>query len=115
MPKFSYEPESEVKKYIYPAIFTALLCLAGILLARTNLPPKVPLLYGQPAGEGQLVPTLGLLVAPGVSLAIILINTVVGFFIKDKFLKKALAVSALFMSILTTITVLKIIFLVGSF
>ncbi len=87
----------------------------SILALRNWLPPLVPLLYGRASGPGQLVPTLELLIAPGVSILVTLINTFLTFYIEDVFLRKTLIIGALLLSLLTTLTIFKIIFLVGFF
>jgi hypothetical protein len=108
------------KKIIYRNYFLAAIiinvavALSSILL-KSFLPPLVPLFYGRPAGEAQLTNTFGLLVAPGVSLLIVLINSLLSLWVKDDFLKKLLAISAIVISVLTSITIIKIILLVGFF
>jgi hypothetical protein len=97
------------------AIIINVLCVAVIFIFKEFLPPVVPLFYGKPAGDGQLIPTLGLIVAPVVSLIITFINLGLNIIIKDIFLKKILAVAAIFLTLITTITVVKIISLVGFF
>lgn len=79
------------------------------------MPPVVPLFYGKPSGEGQLVPTLGLLIAPAASLLITLLNTALSVVTNDTFFKQVLIATTLLITLLTTITVLKVIFLVGFF
>lgn len=104
-----------MKRFMYSSIGLSLFTALAILGLKGLLPPEVPLFYGKPTGEEQLVPTLGLLIAPGVSLLIVILNTIFVGLTKDVFLKKALIISSLFVSVLTTITVIKIIFLVGFF
>lgn len=87
----------------------------AIIVLKGFLPPIVPLLYGNPTGSGQLVPTLGLIIAPGISLIIIVINIILSLTVKNDFLRKTLAISTLLISVLTTITIIKIILLVGYF
>jgi len=103
------------RNYVYVSLGLNLLTALGVILIKGSLPPVVPLFYGKPLGEGQLIPTLGLLVAPGVSTLITLVNVVLGLAIKDDFLKKILISSAFLVSMLTTITVVKIVSLVGFF
>jgi hypothetical protein len=104
-----------MKKFMYSSIGLSFFTALVVIALKGLLPPEVPLFYGKPTGEEQLVPTLGLLIAPGVSLLIVIINTIFVGLIKDLFLKKTLIVSSLFVSLLTTITVFKIVFLVGFF
>lgn len=85
----------------------------SLLLFKSILPPLAPLFYGRPMGEAQLTKTLGLLIAPGVGILITLLNLFLSLGIKDDFLKKLLAISAIIISVLTTITIIKIVLLVG--
>lgn len=99
--------------YIYAA-FTLIVISAGTIAATyNNLPPVIPLFFGRPGGSGQLIATAGLFIAPGAALIITLMNTVLAVYLKDDFLKKIMAVSSFFISLLAMITVVKIILLVG--
>ncbi|MGA3291685.1 MAG: hypothetical protein ABSC49_00895 [Candidatus Microgenomates bacterium] len=101
--------------YFLATVILDILTIALILVLQSFLPPVVPLLYGRPVGEGQLVPRLWLIIAPIASLAITLINIPLNLWVKDDFLKKIIAISTLVISCVTTITVIKIILLVGFF
>jgi hypothetical protein len=101
------------KNYFLAAIIINFTTALSVILLRDFLPPLVPLFYGRPAGVAQLTNTFGLLIAPGVSFLIIVLNLGTSLLVKDDFLRKALAVSATIISLLTTITVIKIILLVG--
>jgi hypothetical protein len=79
------------------------------------LPPVVPLFYGLPTGTEQLTPVLGLFLVPIVGLVVIAINVLLSIFTKDDFLKKSLIISSVFISLLLTVTVIKIVLLVGFF
>lgn len=85
------------------------------LLVKGFLPPVIPLLYGRPSGSGQLLPDFGILLAPALSIALILVNVVISGYITDLFSKKLLIAASCLISLLTSITVIKIIFLVGFF
>jgi hypothetical protein len=87
----------------------AIVALSGLL------PPEVPLFYGKPIGEGQLIKTFGLTIAPLSSLAILAINSTIAVSTRDLFVKKMLIITAFAACILATITTAKIIFLVGFF
>ena len=104
-----------LKEYVYAAVGLTIATALAVVLSRNYLPPTLPILYGRPTGESQLVPNLGLLIVPSVSILIIIINSVISVFSKDIFLKKVLAVSSLLVAILTAIAVAKVIFLVGFF
>ena len=103
------------KNFFFVAIIINILAVIAIIILKDFLPPRLPLFYGRPVGETQLVGTLGLLVAPAASFLITMLNLVVSFSIKDDFLKRIIAVATLTISILTAITILKIILLVGFF
>ena len=85
------------------------------LLIKGFLPPIIPLLYGRPSGAGQLLPDWGILLAPALSTLLIIINVVTSNYVLAVFSKKLLIAAGCLVSLLTTITVLKIIFLVGFF
>lgn len=101
--------------YFLVALILNVVSILAPIILRSFLPPVVPLFYGRPAGEAQLTSTVGLIIAPVISTAIVLINIFLNLKTKDDFLKKILAIAALLVSIVTTITVAKIILLVGFF
>jgi len=104
-----------LRGYIYASFSINLLLVIIVIALRSFLPPVVPLFYGLPSGESQLVPSLGLLIVPGVSFLITILNITVALSFKDEFFKKTLIVSSALISVLALIAVLKIIFLVGYF
>lgn len=99
----------------YFSLFLPLAATALVLTIKSFLPPVVPLFYGQAEGERIIAPMLGLLIIPATSLFITAINTILSLFSKDIFLKKTLILGAFFISILLSISLVKIIFLVGFF
>ena len=103
------------RNYFLAATIINVVAVAFLILLQNFLPPLAPLFYGRPAGEAQLTNTFGLLIAPGVSFLITILNLCLSLWVKNDFLKKLLAISAIVISALTTITVIKIIFLVGFF
>lgn len=103
------------KNFFFVAIIIDVLTVLAIIILKDFLPPRVPLFYGRPVGETQLTSTLGFLIAPISAFLLTLVNLIVSFWVKDYFLKKVIAVSTLTISILTAITVFKIILLVGFF
>jgi len=107
--------QTPLKKYVYFGAGLNALVLIAVLAFKSFLPPVVPLFYGNILGEAQLANSLFLLIPPVASLAIIGINMTISSVVTDAFLKKILIISSLFISLLTSITVLKIIFLVGFF
>lgn len=107
--------KSQTKKYFYSALTINLISIIIPFVLKNYLPPLVPLFYQRPIGEWQLVPVLGLAIAPTISFVITITNIVISSITKDDFLKKVLAIAALVISILTAITIIKIVFLVGFF
>jgi hypothetical protein len=103
------------RNYFLAAIIINVILLLSIILLRKFLPPLAPLFYGKPVGEAQLTNTFGLLIAPGVSLLITLLNLSLSLWVKDFFLRKLLAISTVILSALTAITIIKIVLLVGFF
>jgi hypothetical protein len=104
--------------YFKISIFVLLintLIIALILYLRKSLPPVVPLYYGKPAGEEQLGSSLSLLLPPAISIILTIINSIFAKLTSDPFLQQVLIGLTIVVSVLSTITVLKIIFLVGSF
>lgn len=79
-----------------------------------RLPPQVPLFYSRPWGTNQLTSPLGLLTLPGLSVAIILINLLIGRFIDQKeiLMKQIISTAALVFNLLCLITLVQIIRLV---
>lgn len=92
-----------------------LLTIVAVFLFLRKIPPYAPLFYGLPAGENQLVPSFLLIIPSLISLLIIIINSLITFFLKDNFLKRVLIIGAIGVSIFTLITTFKIIYLIGYF
>src|SRR3989304_1968473 len=123
MPSFStinlgkslLEAKFPFKNYLIAAVGLNIIVIAAVLLLRPYLPPQVPLFYGTAEGEGQLGSTWQLIIPNLVALAVSVTNLVISRFVKDDFLEKTLVVCAMAASFLAMITVIKIIFLVGSF
>ena len=80
-----------------------------LFISRTQLPPLVPLLYSLPWGPGQLVSPNLLWILPGGSLIFLIVNFVVSYFLKQVVLTRILTSSSVLISILSFITLIKII------
>lgn len=104
-----------LKGYVYASGGLSFVSILAILILKSYLPPVVPLFYGLPIGSSQLIPALGLLLVPSVNILIGILNIILSNFSKDIFFKRTLIISSFFVSVLTTITVFKIIALVGFF
>jgi len=107
--------ETPLKEYIYISLGMVAISTVTILILANSLPPIVPFFYGKAVGEGQLVKSLGLLTAPGLSLLIVVLNTALATTIENSFFKKILIMCAFLFTLLMTITIFKIVFLVGFF
>lgn len=103
------------RNFFYLSLFFNIAIIVIIFLIRSFLPPVVPLFYGRPEGEGQLIPTLGLAIAPLAALVLSAVNLILTKLVKDEFIRQILIISTFLISLLTFITVIKIIFLVGFF
>lgn len=101
--------------FFLAALILSVLSAAGILAVMTFLPPLIPLFYGKPTGTDQLAPSWFIFVIPSLSLFITFINIFINTSAKDDFIKKFLAVGSLVVSLMATLTVIKIILLVGFF
>jgi len=103
------------KNLFWASIIINLVEIILIATLKNFLPPVLPLFYGRPTGGTQLTSLFGFLIAPLAALLLTVVNLIVSSRIRDEFLKKILAVSALAGTILILITITKIIFLVGLF
>ena len=63
-----------LKNYYFVSFALSVLSVLAVIILKDILPPIVPLLYGTATGPNQLVPTFGLLIAPGVSILITITN-----------------------------------------
>lgn len=100
--------------YLVSIILGVASCI-GIFFLKNFLPPILPIFYGKPYGIEQLASTMFLLVIPGASILVSVINILLSTLTRDEFIKKFLAVGSLVFSLMTTITMVKIILLVGFF
>lgn len=80
-----------------------------IIIFSKYLPPQVPLNYGLPRGERQLTQPTLLILPVLLSSFFILLNSVFSLIIKPSFLKNVLIISGVFVSVLSLITVIRII------
>lgn len=103
------------RNYIFATLALNVFMVALSLLLRIFLPPQVPLYYGLAEGEGQLGSSWELIIPNLTALTITVVNLALSRFVSDDFLKKTLAISSIGVTLLATITIFKIIFLVGSF
>ncbi len=103
------------KDLLIVAIAINILVILIVLLLQKFFPPQVPLLYGLPEGELQLVSSLSLTIPSLISLLVIVINVIISYFLKEEFFKKILIITAIGLSIFSITTTVKIVLLVISF
>jgi len=103
------------KEYFLSVVGISIFLIAVSFLIQSFLPPQIPLYYGKAQGEEQLAPSLAITIPSLISLIIVSINLITTQFIESDFLKKSLIIAAISLSVLSAITVLRIVFLVGSF
>lgn len=106
----------DFEKYKIPYIHLSLaflfinICLIIFtLLISNHIPPQVPLYYGLPRGEKQLVSSISLILPMALSSMFVAINSIISYFIVSSFLKKVLIFGSYFTAILSIITVIQII------
>lgn len=105
-------PFPKISFFLYIINF---LVIALVIFLSSNLPPEVPLYYGLPVSEEQIVGS-GQLVLPSVySLIILSLNLLIIQVIRDNFLQKSLIITSLAATFFSSVTTIKIILLVGSF
>lgn len=95
-------------------IVLAVLIIVLIFITWNRLPPQVPLFYSRPWGETQLSPTWGLWLLAIFSFTILGFNLILSllYFQKNVLIRKILAATSLLFSLLSIITVIKIISLI---
>ncbi|MBL7036872.1 hypothetical protein ISR94_03475 [Candidatus Microgenomates bacterium] len=103
-----------LKKFYIFSFFLNIIVLVAALLSKYILPPEIPLFYGLPQSSQQISSSYFLFIPSLVSLALTVVNAYLSIFVDNTYLKKVLAFSTILISILSTLTTLKIIFLVGS-
>jgi hypothetical protein len=101
--------------YFLVAAILSVLSVISITFSKIFLPDIIPLYYGKPTGVEQLSNFWFFFIIPSVSLLVTTVNVLISMSAKDEFIKKILAISSLAVSIMATIAVIKIIFLVGFF
>lgn len=102
-------------KYLVAMLVIDVVLISLILLFGDKIPPEIPLFYGAPRGEEQLSTNTNLILPSLLSIAVIIINSSISLILENEFLKRVLTTSALAVNIMTIITTVKIILLVGGF
>lgn len=101
-------------KIVAAVLFVNIVATILVILLQPNLPPQVPLLYGRAYGEKQLVSSIGLITPSLVTILATLLNTLISYFLKEKLLQQILVTTSIIATILSLITTVKIIMLVGN-
>ncbi|MEK7188605.1 MAG: hypothetical protein AAB685_01980 [Patescibacteria group bacterium] len=91
-----------------------LIIIGAILVLLKRLPPEIPLFYGRPESERELAKSIFLIIPPTLSIVITIINTSLVKIVKDDFIANVLLGLIVASLLFSTITVGKIIFLVGN-
>ena len=91
-----------------------LLAVLLILVLKNLLPPIIPLFYGRPYGAEQLAAQGSLVIPPLVAFAVCVVNIAISLSVSDEFLDKVLFGGMFVSTLLSLVTVAKIIFLVGN-
>jgi len=89
--------------------------IAFVLVLGGMLPPVVPLMYGLPVGEEQLVAKGFLTIPSAVSVILIIVNVIIAKFSSASFIQKVLVGLTIAITLLSAVTTMKIFFLVASF
>ncbi|HLE49203.1 MAG TPA: hypothetical protein VI819_04220 [Patescibacteria group bacterium] len=92
-----------------------IIVIIGVLLFQKNLPPEIPLNYGLPRSTKQLAMPLEIIIPLIISLLIIIINNILAMITENNYLKRVLIIASYFTTIMSIITVVKIVFLIGIF
>jgi hypothetical protein len=103
------------RRLAYFSILLSILTIAVVFIAKGHLPPEVPLYYGLPISEEQMVPAIELTLPSIFAIALISLNILLALIINDKFLRHTLIVAGFAVSFFATVTTIKIVYLVGSF
>lgn len=102
------------KQIVYLCLATNALVLILVILTQEVLPPIIPLFYGQPQGASQLAPKIFLVIPPAVALLVTGVNVCLSRTTKDDFLWSVLLGGSILTTVLSIITVVKIVLLVGN-
>ena len=117
LPKQIIDPRFEklpLSRLIIATIITNLILILVGLVSKIILPPEIPIFFGLPQNKEQLGPSILIVMPPIISLFFVFINSILAVKIESNYVKKSLAFGSLAITLLSTIAVLKIIFLVGS-
>lgn len=100
-------------RYVIGGVVVNFVVIFFAIIFKKNLPPEIPLYYGLPDGISQIAQSEMFFIPSFFALVIIIFNTSLSFLTKDVLLKRALVISSLLITVLASITAVKIFFLVG--
>jgi hypothetical protein len=100
-----------VNKFVF---VITILSIAAIVLRWNKLPPMIPLWYSMPWGLDQLAPSIWLFVLPIGCIILYFINLAISIYATTEYLifTQVLFLTSLLVSLLSFITLIKILFLV---
>ena len=113
--RVSFFSEIPFRNLVVISLIGNLATLAFVIIIQNHLPPQIPLFYGLPKTEEQVATSISLVIPGILATSIILINLLISQITNDDYLKKILILTGVVSAFLSTITTLKIIFLVGVF
>lgn len=102
------------KTFVYLVIFSLINIVIGIF-SQIILPPEIPLFYGLPQNSEQLAPSILIILPSIVSALIIVLNILISIKSSDVYIKKTLVFASILVTLLSTVTTYKILFLVSLF
>jgi len=107
--------DNSSKIAIVSASLSSLFVIGYLLFTLGRLPPEVPLFYSRYWGEEQLAQKGLLALLPGLSFLALVLNFLLAsrLFAREKLLAQILLWSAAVFSLLATVTLVKIILLIG--
>lgn len=111
MPAIKLRLDNISKVFLGTAVVLTILSGAELVYWTGQLPPLVPLYYSLPWGVDRLVAPLWLMSLPAAAVAVIIVNFIGSFMLREIVLTRILSSTALLVSLLALITLTKIIFL----
>lgn len=107
------DTDPKIKKIFYVAIILAVANLVFQLFATYFLPPEIPLLYGMPEGEQQLINSSSFYFSATAGIGIVLLNFLLTKLSQNGFFHYSMAISSVCINLFIFITGIKIFTLVG--
>lgn len=118
MKTINVDPRLEKLPLFNLIVFSTVINIVTIVLglvSRFFLPPLIPIFFGLPQTDEQLASSIYILIPPTITVLLTFINIAISLKIQSNYNKRVLAFTTFALSILSTIAVVKIILLVGSF